>query len=153
MNRHKKIAIIVAPFLAIGGYVATDYYAQYKRSAQQLYKLSVTNNCDLANNRCELTGGGLTLRLSATNGKTKMVSSHPLDMVTISVLNAGSGESVYRMETESDHKHWIVVRDISNDKAGSSLPLTMRISAAVEDAYFISEFKAVRPSGEQSVAR
>ncbi len=153
MNRHKKTAIIVAPFLAIGGYVATDYYTQYERSAQQLYKLSVTNNCDLANDRCELTGGGLSLRLSNINGKTKVVSSHPLNMMTISVLDAGSGESIYRMEMDGDQKHWVVMRDIFTDRVGSSLPLTMRISAVVENAYFISEFKAVQTAGEQSAAK
>ena len=154
MNRHKKVAIIVAPFLAIGGYVATDYYTQYKKNnTQNLFKLSVTDDCDLASNRCELTGGGLELKLSDTNGKTSVVSNHPLDMVTISVLNAVSGESVYRMEMDNDQKHWVVMRDIFTDGVDSPLPLTMRISAVVENTFFISEFKAVQTAGGQSAAK
>ena len=34
MNKHKKLALIVAPFLLIGGYVAADYYAAAQARAE-----------------------------------------------------------------------------------------------------------------------
>lgn len=142
MNKHQKIAVIVAPFLAIGGYVATDYYVQYKNSARKLYKLSLTNACNFAkNNLCELAGGGLILKLSDTNGKTRVVSNYPLDMVTISVLNEKSEESIYRMEIENDRQHWVVMRNNSIDVAPLSSSVTLRISAAIKNAFYLSEFK------------
>lgn len=148
MNKHAKVAIISAPFLAIGGFVATEYYVQYKHSGPKLYKLSINNGCNFATNKCELMGAGLTLKLSDTNSKIRVVSNYPLDMVTISILNEKTEELIYRMENESDRQHWMVVRDNASDNPHLSSPLTMRISAVVGNAFYISEFKAIYPTDD-----
>ncbi len=150
MNGHTKLAIFVAPFLVIGGYVASDYYVKYKQGQRKLYQLSVVSDCILATNQCQLVGDELVLELSDKNGVTTLISNHPLDAVTLSVVNEDSDETVYRMEKGNDHQHWRVASNISRIGTWSSSPLTLRIGAIVENSLYISEFKTLWLNVEQT---
>jgi hypothetical protein len=54
MNLHTQVAIVVAPFLLIGGYVATDYYLIDKAEKNNLFKLTVQGKCHILDEKCTL---------------------------------------------------------------------------------------------------
>ena len=71
MNRHLKIAFIVAPFLSIGGYALVDQYQHYQlqKQARALFPLEVDGECSLRpGGDCRLRGASLELRLRQGGG-------------------------------------------------------------------------------------
>ena len=130
MNRHLKLAVVLAPFLAIGGYIAADYYSISAQQKQVLLPLTGQDECHLVNARCLLTNGDLQVNLSVSDSMLSLMSSHPLDQVLVSVNSKGpialvQGKNALR---------WHSAEKI-NARGGNKLRLFIRI----EKARYIAE--------------
>lgn len=147
MTRDKKIALFIAPFLLIGGYIAADYYAEYKAAEQakqkRIYELSLQGTCDISKNSCLLSNDNLQLELSDNEGITSLKSSYPLDSVTFSYLDAARREQSYQFTQAMDRQHWQQATKLSTlSHQGSSL--TLRLIVTINTAYYFSEFSTSR---------
>ena len=108
MNRHQKLAIIIVPFLIIGGYVAADYYVLAKEKATlqgKALQLELQEPCDLYTTACILKQGNAKMKLKAIpslNGQLSLLSNYPLEGVTLS-LDDGKPQPLLM---GSDGNHW-----------------------------------------------
>jgi hypothetical protein len=139
MNRHTKIAIFIAPFLIVGGYIAADYYDEEKKKNRNLFKLKIQGQCNLLKAPCQLTNKQLTLTLSDDNGITKVKSNHLLEKITFSLIDNNHKESVYQMNYQTDTKYWQAKTEIS-DLLYHSSKLKLRLIATVNKGFYFSEF-------------
>ena len=47
MNRHTKVALMVAPFLILGGYIASDFYLENKADQERVFNMVPFGHCCL----------------------------------------------------------------------------------------------------------
>ncbi len=139
MNRDIKTAIFIAPFLIVGGYIAADYYDVGQKQNQNLFKLELTEACDLSKNPCLLSHKQLLLSLSDSNGFTQINSSHALESIVISVLDDNNKEKNYTLNADIKFKQWSANTQLS--KYLKTLPeLKIRLISTVNNGYYFSEF-------------
>ncbi len=139
MNRHTKIAILIAPFLIIGGYIAADYYQQQQTKSRNIFKLSLQGSCDLTRNPCTLTDKQLTLTISNNNNTTKIITSHALEEVIISLVDKRNTEIRYIMKASKNQKLWQSETQISA-LLEQTPALKIRLISIINKAYYFSEF-------------
>ncbi len=142
MTRDKKVALFIAPFLLIGGYIAADYYAQYQAAEEakqkKTYELTLQEPCNVTNKPCLLTHDNLQLKLSGREGVTTLESSYPLDTVNFSYLDA-AGEHRYQFSQVENRQQWSAAMTLA-DPPGQVSPLTLRLIVSINSAYYFSEF-------------
>lgn len=142
MNKHIKLAILIAPFLAIGGYIATDYYDNYKIDQKRYHKISVEGNCDVKQGKCLLKGAGLLLEFSTTGDITNLESSYPLDSAAIG-LKGDEKNKPHNLKPDSNRKNWTIpTREYSNSNEDDGT--TIRIIVSANDHLFFSEFTSTK---------
>ena len=138
MNRHTKLGIIIAPFLAVGGFIAADYYMKHKEEKEILHKIQAQGECNIAHNACVIQGVGLTLKLSNPTGKTTITSSHPLVTAAISVAGV-ENEKPHNFTPNKEKTVWTIPTSeyvLPGQGAGSNLRLVVSTNGHV----FYSEF-------------
>ncbi len=107
---HLKIALIVAPLLAIGGYIIADLYrpaAEPPAAHRGPGALQVSKNCHLLGDVCELLHREIALNMSARprdDGSTLVYlsASVPLE----GAILASGGKQPIAMETRGTPKRW-----------------------------------------------
>ena len=110
MNKHKRIAILVAPLLVIGGFIAADYYQQ--RQAEKLPRLQASGDCRPLQGSCRLEAGELQLNISMQQPEQQgfftlvLDSSQPLEDVLIAVGNGNPDAMPVRLEAGDQAMHW-----------------------------------------------
>lgn len=110
MNKHKRIAILVAPFLLIGGFIAADFYQ--KQRSDKLPRLQASGDCRPLQNNCRLGAGELQLNISMQRSEQLMYftlmldSSQPLEDVLIAVGNGSPDAMPVRLEADQQATHW-----------------------------------------------
>jgi hypothetical protein len=139
MNRHTKIAIFIAPFLIVGGYIAADYYDEEQKKNKNLFKLKVQGQCNLSVKPCQLSNKQLLLTLTDKNGITELKSSHALEQVSFSFLDNNHKETVYQMDYQTDKKQWQAKTEVS-DLLSHTPKLKLRLIATVNKGFYFSEF-------------
>lgn len=139
MNTHTKMAIFIAPFLIVGGYIAADYYAQEQDKSKNLFQLSLEGQCDLTRNPCILSNQQLTLILSDLSGVTTIESDHPVEEMILSFVNDYNKEIRYKMKADASQQYWQAQTEASSLLRESSV-LKMRLISIVNNGYYFSEF-------------
>ncbi len=136
MNKHQKLALIVAPFLLIGGYIAADYYsiAQDKAAMEQKAgRMTTLGDCNLQKGSCILQKGPLEMTLSvdqATAGQLLLVSNQPLEGVTI----AFADDNPERMFLDGDNKHWKMTM-----KSAVIVATKLKLITSINKVYYFVE--------------
>jgi len=114
MNRHTKIAITVAPFLAIGGFIASGYYVDAQNKKERFLKLEPQGECKIEQGDCELSNGKFRLNLAQKSGITHLATTHPIDNAVISLVQANNQEKLYKLEQNKTRLNWQVKTDLSS---------------------------------------
>jgi len=109
MSKHKIIAVLMAPFLAIAGYIAAGYFSDNEAPMRALI---LEQECRLSANDCELKTLGLTVKLSSSDvieeGRSinlQVNSSEKLNDVLISLANKKQTSQPYRLN-EKENNQW-----------------------------------------------
>ena len=141
MNRHTKLALVIAPFLAIGGYGATDYYMRNKTHEEQLLKLNLEQDCNLTTRPCTLTADQISIELQHRGNETLLVTTFPLDLATISFVDANGNESIHHMIPDEFRLRWRVETNFADIQSASNQPVTVRLGAIYDNLKYLQEFK------------
>jgi len=139
MNRHTKIAIFIAPFLLVGGYIAADYYAQEQDKNRNLFKLSLEGHCNLLKYPCILKNKQLTLTLSNKNNVTKIESNHPLEKIVLSFVDKDNNETRFQMTANRNRQLWHS-ETLASPILRQSSEFKIRLIGFVNQGYYFSEF-------------
>ncbi len=87
MNRHTKVAIFIAPFLLIGGYIGSDYYLEYKAYQEKVFELVPEGHCDVMNQKCVLKSGEFKVNIYDEDGDTYVNSTFPIDKAVLFIVD------------------------------------------------------------------
>ena len=140
MNKHIKLAIVIAPFLAIGGYIATDYYDTYQVNKKRYHTITVEGQCDIDTGPCLLKGAGLILEFSKNGEVTNLEANYPLSTVAIGML--GSDEPT-NLTPDTSKKNWSV-NTSTYMKSVNSYGNAIRVLVSAKNHFFFSEFSSTK---------
>ncbi|MDH5518536.1 MAG: hypothetical protein OEY36_12080 [Gammaproteobacteria bacterium] len=108
MNRHKKLAILMAPFLAVAGYIIAGYMVDAPEPPMRA--LVMEKDCRITAADCLLQTLGLSLNLSADQkleaGQSvtiKMTSSEKLDDALISFAGKKQQSRPHRLYEKEEN--------------------------------------------------
>lgn len=141
MNKHTRVAVILAPFLAIGGYIASGYYLDEKVREPRLLTLNQEAACDMSTIPCVLKATGLTFQLSHQNGQTTVTSSVGMATVTIAFVKSDGTEAAYPLTPADRKKTWTSATQYEQIRLASGLDTTIRLAATIENLTYIHQFK------------
>ena len=140
MNKHTKLAFMVAPFLAIFGFIGADYYEEAVANDSKLITLSPDGHCDIINQSCILKSGEFKVSVSDKAGVTEINSTFPLDSATLFLVDKNGQVSPYPLGMKDSPYYWrretALRKLISNKGEGYKL----RLIANIKGGQYISEF-------------
>lgn len=145
MNTHTKIAIFIAPFLLIGGYIASDQYLEYKANQPKIFKLQTVGSCDILNQGCLQQSGDMQLKITDENGVTKVNTSFPVDSVAISLVYPNGDETIYGLEAPKNPQFWERTTDIRSALSDSNSTQTLRLMVKMKGHTYLNEFTNSTP--------
>lgn len=141
MNKHTKMAILTAPFLAIGGYVASGYFLEKTVQAPRLLTLIQEAPCNMLDTPCVLKATGLTFQISDSGGNTEVTSSVGMASITIAFVDKDGTESAYPLLAAEGPRTWTATTNYSQMRSISGAEVTVRLAAKIENLTYIHEFK------------
>lgn len=143
LTPHMKLAIFIAPFLLVGGYIAGDLYEEKKAESRNLFKLVVQGECDIVADSCSLTHEKLTVKLSDQNGLTQLDANHSIETATLSIVDNQEKEWQYRLAGEPEGLNWQANTELDN-LLKQQPNLKIRLIVTVNKGYYFSEFTTAR---------
>lgn len=140
MNRHSKIAILVAPFLILGGYVLSDFYLEDQAQKKRVFELVPHGHCDVINKNCILKSGDFKINVYDEEGITTINSTFPLDTATLFLVDADNNPTPYPLGMLDSPYYWKNRTNLHQlvPNAGDSYKL--RLIANIKGGQYISEF-------------
>ena len=138
MNKHTKIAIFIAPFLLLGGYIASDYYLEYKAQQKRVFQLSPEGHCDVINQKCVLSAGEFQVNIYDEQGQTHVNSTFPIDNAVLFIV--GDETTAYPMAMKDSPYYWhqkTPLREIIGEKGQKQ---KLRVIVGIKGGQYISEF-------------
>ena len=139
MNKHKKMAILVAPILIILGYIASDYYLEADADTQQVFMLSADGRCDIFESKCILVSGEFKVNLFVKDGKTTVNSTFPIDSVDLFLVNDQSEMTHYALSKASTQYYWHGDVPLGNNNEVKTVSQTVRIIIKIRGGQYIAE--------------
>lgn len=140
MNRHTKLALIVAPFLTILGFIGADFYEENQAQQEKIVQLSPDGHCDVINQNCILTSGEFKINVSDKAGVTEINSTFPLDSATLFLVDQSDKMTPYPLGMQQSPYYWqspTQLRELIGRKGDS---YKLRLIAKIKGGQYISEF-------------
>ncbi len=150
MNRDKKIALFLAPFLLIGGYAATDQYLDSRQQPTELFQLQAAGDCRVFDGDCILQSGDMQINVTDRAGLTTVNSSYPADSVSLSLVYRDGREVIYGLDPLKNPQYWQKETSIREAIDESDTADRLRIVVQVDGSHFLGEFRtlASQPPGD-----
>ncbi len=140
MNKHTRTAFIVAPFLAIIGFIAADYYEEDQAKKEKVIKLVPIENCDVINQLCVLKAGDFEVNVFHKNNLTTVNSTFPLDSATIFLVDKDNNSTAYHLGMVQSPYYWHTKTDLRELIGNSGERYKLRLIANIKGGSYISEF-------------
>lgn len=140
MNRHTKVAILVAPILAIFGFAATDMYKEHQASKTIIYSLEVDQGCDIHAQKCILKADEFLLSFSQQDTQTVVNATFPLDTATLFLVDAQNNATPFALGMTDSPYYWRANTKLNQQIKTSGAVQKLRIIANIKGASYISEF-------------
>ncbi len=146
MNKDKRLAIILAPFLLVGGYVVSDQYIESKANETKIFALSTTGECAMFTGDCILQSGDMQINITDENGITKSNTSYPVDTVAISLVYDSGKEIIYGLEKSTSPQYWERKTDIRSALTQSKTATKLRVVVKRKGSTYFSEISPTTPT-------
>lgn len=140
MNRHTKLAFMVAPFLLIGGYIASDFYIEHEAGKQRVFNLVPFGHCDVINQKCILKSGDFEVNLLDEGGKTTLNATFPLDSATLFLVDKSNQATAYPLGMKDSPYYWHSNTPLNELAKNKGDKYKLRIIANIKGGQYISEF-------------
>lgn len=140
MNKHKKLAIFIAPILMVIGYIVSDYFIEYQADENKLFQLKAVGPCDIIKNECILVVGDFKLNLFDKAGMTTVNSTFPLDSVTLFLVNEDNNANAFPLTKIESAYYWHKKTPLRENLLVAGSKQKLRIIAKVKGGQYISEF-------------
>jgi len=137
------MAILVAPFLLIGGYIASGYYMDYQAKQLKIIELHPQESCNVLKQKCVLGAGEFKINVYDKDGLTQVNSTFPLDQATLFLVDDAGDTTPYLMEMGDNPYYWNTKTDlrerINRDQITNDF-YKLRLIAEIKGGRYISEF-------------
>jgi len=142
VNKHTKIAILIAPILLILGYAVTDIYSEHKAAEKRIFVMQVEgDSCDITADKCVLKSNEFKISVNHQNNETIINSTFPLDTATLFVVQDGSEVAIdYPLGMNTSPYYWRTNTNLGERLASTGASQTLRIIANIKGGSYISEF-------------
>ena len=140
MHKHLKVAFMVAPFLAVLGYVGADYYNENEAAKTKIVQLIPFGHCDIINQSCVLQSGEFKVNISDVDGMTEVNSTFPLDSATLFLVDKQDKMTPYPLGMQKSPYYWrseTALRSLVSNKSDS---YKLRLIAKIKGGQYIAEF-------------
>ncbi|QUM76388.1 hypothetical protein HWV00_09235 [Moritella sp. 24] len=144
MNKHTKTAIIIAPLLAVLGYVASDYYVESDANKSKLITLIPESSCEVLTNGCVLISGDFKVNVFDKAGSTVVNATFPLDDAVLFLVNKDNIATAFPLTKVQSNYYWQAqtpLRDLARAEGVSRYKL--RLIASIKGGDYISEFETL----------
>lgn len=146
LNRHVRTAILIAPFLGIGGYGLADYFiaGPKEEGGTKVHTLVAQGQCNLTINQCkfehEKLGVSLVREAASEEGllRIDIRTNQPLRGVKFALVQGEDEQKIYADQTVT-LENWIAEFP---QHALKSNHVTFRIALAQTGRIYIAEFPA-----------
>ncbi len=139
MNRQTKLAIFIAPFLVVGGYIASDQYVAHESNKGRLFNLTLQNGCQLFNGDCILKSGDVLVNITDDNGVTKINTSYPANKVTVSLVSINGKETICEFNKADNFQYWQRETAIRMNHFDRQALNSIRIMVKIKGDLYLSE--------------
>jgi len=140
MNRHLKVAFMVAPFLALLGYIGADYYNENEASKEKIIQLVPEGHCDIINHNCVLKSGDFKVNVSDEAGVTEVNSTFPLDSATLFLVDKAEQIIPYPLGMQKSPYYWRSDTELRNLVSNKGDSHKLRLIVKIKGGQYISEF-------------
>ena len=140
MNKHTKLAFLIVPFLAVGGFIASDYWVEDQASQKKTFELTPKGPCDVINQQCILKSGDFKVSVSDVDGMTEINATFPLDRATLFMVDNNGQATEYRLGMKDSPYYWsskTPLRELTSVKGDS---YKLRLIAQIKGGLYLSEF-------------
>ncbi|GAB2999117.1 hypothetical protein [Psychrosphaera aestuarii] len=144
MNKHTKMALYVAPFLILGGYILSDMWVESQAAKDKVVIMQQQGICDVLEQICVLEAGDLQLNIYDKNGETYVNSTFALDAATLFIVNDNGDAVEYSLAQEDNAFYWKLPTPIRAQLTNPGDSRTMRVIAQIKGGKYISEFVTKR---------
>lgn len=141
MNKHIKIALIMAPILALIAYGITGYFQPTVKSKAGDYQLRLVNECRPKDNSCVMKSGNFEIMLisSIKQGKQQLgiVANQPISYLSVALAQENNEFVQFKIMKSDDKKYWQLALEYNQKLDGF---LKFRLAGHSKDSdYFIED--------------
>ena len=139
MNKHKKLAIFIAPLLIVIGYICSDYYLESEAQRTTLFQLQVESECDILKQQCILTSGDFKINVLDKNGLTTVNANYPLDSAILFLVSDNTAIA-YPLKMSDNPYYWHSKTPLRKNFDSNGLGQKLRLIAKIKGGQYIAEF-------------
>lgn len=140
MNRHIKMALMVAPFLILGGYIASDFYIENKAEQLRVFNMQLVGQCDVINQQCILKSGDFQVNVYDTEGVTIINSTFPLDSATLFLVDNNNQAQPYPLGMIDTPYYWYSPTTLRSTINNTREKYKLRLIANIKGGRYIAQF-------------
>lgn len=140
MNKHLKLAFMVAPILAIVGFGAADYYKESEAQKEKIVQLTPEGGCDVTNKSCVLISGEFKINVADSAGVTEINSTFPLDSATLFLVDKNNKMTPYPLGMKESPYYWRSNTPLTHLLANKGDSYKLRLIAKIKGGQYIGEF-------------
>jgi hypothetical protein len=140
MNKHSKLALLIAPFLILGGYIASDLYIENEADKKRVFHLEPSGNCDVINKSCILKSGEFEVNIFDEAGITTVNSTFPLDTATLFLVSKNEEVTAYPLGMLDSAYYWKSPTELRQLVSTKGAKYKLRLIANIKGGQYISEF-------------
>lgn len=141
MNKHTRIALMVAPILTVIGFIAADYYEENKAQENKVIQLVPFEECDVINHQCILKSGDFEVNVFDKDSLTTVNSTFPLDSATIFLVDEHNNPTAYPLGMIQSPYYWHTKTNLRELISNSGSSYKLRLVANIKGGSYISEFQ------------
>ena len=142
MNKHTKVAVLVAPLLAVLGYIASDYFIEHDADKNKLITLTSESSCEVLTGECVLISGDFKINVFDKAGSTVVNSTFPLDEAVLFLVNENNIATAYPLTQVQSNYYWQAQTPL-RELARTSTSYKLRLIASIKGGDYISEFETL----------
>lgn len=140
MNKHTKVAIIVAPILTILGFALADLWEENEAAKEKIIQLVPEGHCDVINQSCVLKSGEFKVNVADKNGIIEVNSTFPLDSATFFLVDKSDKMTSYPLGMKKSPYYWRNKTPLRSLVANKGDSYKLRLIAKIKGGQYISEF-------------
>ena len=140
MNKHTKLAFMVAPILAVIGFIAADYYAESQAQDLKIIQLQPEGDCDVINKSCVLYSGEFKVNISDEAGITEVNSTFPLDTATLFLVDKNDNMTPYPLGMKKSPYYWRNHTPLGTLVPNQGDSYKLRLITSIKGGQYIGEF-------------